>query len=275
MAKVPVTVGGAITALDTFTELTTFAGLTVSNGGILVPDGMRRLAAVTVSSASNSAAVDESMAFVRLSGAGLAVGPQFIIGNGHGGQDATSDAIQITPTRIPHGVSVIAGKRITVEACMAGLDVGQLDVTVELEFDDQAGGPIQSLCGEASSATDDALFNITAVGGQTNFPYQAVQGDILRAVAIAFSSDYDEVGAAASVVRLSGALKDGVTLDFAGPAGGGQLTTSMQAGSAPLYKPDINQPLTANQLTVQGGSMGADVGATMLGVMLIIQRGGQ
>lgn len=273
--EVPVSVGGALTAIDTFTELTTFAGLTVSNGGILVPDGMHRLAAVVVSSASNSAAVDESMCFARLTGAGLAVGPQFIIGNGHGGQDATSDAIQITPTRIPHGVTVYPGKRITVEACMSGLDVGQLDVIVTLIFDDKTGGPIQSLCGEASSATDDALFNITAVGGVTTFPYQATKGDVLRAVALSFNSDYDEVGAAVGCARLSGAFEGGVTLDFAGPAGGGQLTTSMQAGSAPLYKPDINQPLTANQLTVQGASMGADVGATMTGVMLIIQRAGQ
>jgi hypothetical protein len=215
------------------------------------------------------------MCFARLSGAGLQISPQFIIGNGHGGQDAASDAIQITPTRIPHGVGVYPGKRITVEACLSGLDVGQLDVIVELEFDDQAGGPIQSLCGEASSATDDALFNITAVGGATNFPYQATQGDVLRAVALSFNSDNDEVGAAVGCARLSGAFKGGVTLDLVGPAGGGQLTTSMQAGSAALYKPDIDQPLTTNALTVQGASMGADVGATMVGVMLIIQRGGQ
>jgi len=270
--KLFISVGGAVTAVDTPTEFTTFVGVTVSSGGVLVPDDGNRLAAVTVASSSNSATVDESMGFARLSGPGLLISPQWIIGNGHGGQDATADAVQITPARIPHGVTTKPGKRITVEGILAGLDTGQLDMIVELEFDQEAGGNIQSLCAEASSATDEVFFALTAVGGVTNFPLQVETGNVLREVWIGFSSDFDEVGAIVSALRITGtALPSGSSLDLTGPSGGGQLTTSMPAGGPPLRKPDINLPLKSGTITLQGGSMGADVGAFMVGAMVIIQ----
>jgi hypothetical protein len=125
---------GDITTVDTKTQLTTL-GSQQAPGPLLVPAGAKSLAALICTFASDHAAANDFVIFVRIEGPGLPEGPEaYIIGAG-GNAVATGGASSDKAVRFPCDIPVTIANELLVFAEMAGEDGGTVRVGVTCEFD--------------------------------------------------------------------------------------------------------------------------------------------
>lgn len=125
---------GDATAVDTKTQLTTL-GSETAPGPILVPSGVRRLAAVIVAQCFSMAAATGYSAIVRLEGGGLPEGPETIAAGAGGVPVATGGNGVVPSVMIPLNVPVTPGNEILIFAEMCGTDVGAMSIGVTLVFE--------------------------------------------------------------------------------------------------------------------------------------------
>lgn len=125
---------GDITAADTKTQLTTLGSQTAP-GPLLVPAGAKSLAALICAFATDHAAANDNVIFVRLEGPGLPEGPEAYVIGGTGNAVATGGASSDKAVRFPCDIPVTVSNEILVFAEMAGEDGGTVRVGVTCEFE--------------------------------------------------------------------------------------------------------------------------------------------
>lgn len=129
------TVEGAVSTVDTLTNLTTFANET-SVGPIKVPAGASRVTEVWASFGVETEDSEIQSYLLRLSGKGMRTGEQdFNIGSG-AANGTLADIRQFPATVYPVNIGVVPNENITVSAAVAGSALasdGQVAIT--LRFD--------------------------------------------------------------------------------------------------------------------------------------------
>lgn len=156
---------GDVTALDTKTGLTT-AGSDTAPGSLMVPQGMKFITGVLVSTIQNMAAATGYGAFIRLEGAGMQNGPESLTVACGGNAVATGGNAVNPVKRLPVNFPVIEANEIQVFGEMVGTDVGGLGIIVGLEFSDTAGE------GASENKTITVEGDITAVDTRTGLTTQ-------------------------------------------------------------------------------------------------------
>jgi len=204
---------GALTAVDTKTQLTTLGSQTAP-GPLLVPGGFGFLRAAHVSGVSSNEAAAQGALLIRLEGPGIERGVFNFAGGAFGTAVATGSASRITSKRVPINIAVRAGQEILVFVEAAGVDMGTYQAGITLEFGTEAG-PEGTVLGEITVEGDitavDTLVRLTAQGSVAA-PSRLTPPDakMLKRVFFAVASDCAADGEVNYILRLGGdAIKGG------------------------------------------------------------------
>lgn len=133
-----ITVEGDITAVDTATGFTTQGSITTPSRQ--VPAGVSKIKRIVASIVADLAAAGGAVFFLRLGGKGVRNGEQLILLGAAGGQAAQAGSDQAPQVGIPIelddvDIDVSAGDTITVQAEMAGSDLGTARGPITLVFE--------------------------------------------------------------------------------------------------------------------------------------------
>lgn len=134
MGKLYRTREGAITAVDTKTQLTT-VGSETAPGPLLVPAGAKRISMIIAALAADLAVAADGTFFIRLEGPGLPEGPETLAIGAAGTQVATGGSYANPAIKIPLDIPVTVANEILIFAENTGEDVGTEQVGVTLVFD--------------------------------------------------------------------------------------------------------------------------------------------
>lgn len=204
---------GALTAVDTKTQLTTLGSQTAP-GPLLVPGGATFLKAAYVSGASSNEAAGQGTFLYRLEGPGIERGVFNLAGGAFGTAVATGTHSRTASKRIPINIAVRPGQEILIFAEATGVDMGTYQTGVTLEFGSEAG-PEGTVVGEITVEGDmtavDTLVRLTAQGSVTA-PSRLTPPDakLLKRVICSVASDAAADGEASYILRLGGdAIKGG------------------------------------------------------------------
>lgn len=127
-------VEGTVTAVDSLTAMTTF-GADTGQGPIPVNTKAQQMTRQWVVGASNSAAVGEGNAFVRISGTGLGKSGNFdFAGPGYGGTLNTSSFVSTEPGITKFVFDKVEANDIIPQAMFTGIDPGQWTIGFTAEF---------------------------------------------------------------------------------------------------------------------------------------------
>ena len=124
---------GAITAVDTKSQLTTL-GSETAPGPLLVPSMAKNLHAVIAAVAVDLATAADGTFFLRLEGPGLPEGPESLAVGASGAQVATGGSYILPAQRYVLDIPVTPANEILIFAENAGEDSGSVTVGVTLEF---------------------------------------------------------------------------------------------------------------------------------------------
>ncbi len=204
---------GALTAVDTKTQLTTLGSQTAP-GPLLVPGGFSFLKAAYASGVSSNEAAAQGTFLFRLEGPGIERGVFNFAGGAFGTAVATGTHSRTMSKRIPINIAVRPGQEILVFAEATGNDMGTYQAGVTLEFGTEAG-PEGVTLGEVTVEGDmtavDTLVRLTAQGSVTA-PSRLTPPDakMLKRVFCSVSSDAAADGEVNYILRLGGdAIKGG------------------------------------------------------------------
>lgn len=124
---------GAVTAVDTKTQLTTL-GSETAPGPLLVPAGAKMLTAVIAAMSTDLATAADGTHFIRLEGAGLPEGPESLTIGASGAQVATGGSYSNPAFRFELDIPVTPANEILLFGENAGEDAGSCTFGVTLEF---------------------------------------------------------------------------------------------------------------------------------------------
>lgn len=133
MPKLYRTREGAVTAVDTKSQLTT-VGSETAPGPLLVPAGAKTLKAVIAVAASDLATAADGTHFIRLEGPGLPQGPETLVIGASGVQVATGGSYGVVAQRFELDIPVTSTNEILIFGENAGEDAGSCTYGVTLEF---------------------------------------------------------------------------------------------------------------------------------------------
>src|SRR3972149_623138 len=133
MAKLYRSREGAITAVDTKSQLTTL-GSETAPGPLLVPAGAKMLKAIIMAVSSDLATAADGTHFIRLEGPGLPKGPESLAAGATGAQVATGGSYSIEAQRVEMDIPVTPANEILIFGENAGEDSGSCTFGVTLEF---------------------------------------------------------------------------------------------------------------------------------------------
>lgn len=125
---------GAITAVDTRTQLTTL-GSETAPGSLMVPAGAKSLKAVIAAVSSDLATAADATHFIRLEGPGLPDGPETLVIGATGVQVATGGSYANPSRRYELDIPVTPSNEILIFGENAGEDAGSCTFGVTLEFE--------------------------------------------------------------------------------------------------------------------------------------------
>lgn len=134
MSKLYRTLEGAVTAVNTKTQLTT-RGSETAPGNLLVPAQAKRLSAVIMAASSDLATAHEGGHFIRVEGSGLPEGPEVVLAAAIGVQVATGGSYSMPATRVELDVPVTPGNPVAVFGVNSGEDAGSSNHGITLEFE--------------------------------------------------------------------------------------------------------------------------------------------
>src|SRR3990167_9405990 len=204
---------GALTDVNTKTQLTTLGSQTAP-GPLLVPGGATHLRAAYVAGVSSNEAADQGAFLIRLEGPGIERGVFNFAAGAFGTAVATGSASRVESKRLPINIAVRPGQEILIFAEAVGDDMGTYQFGCTLEFGTEAG-PEGIALGEITVEGDmtavDTLVRLTAQGSVTS-PSRLTPPDakILKRVFYAVASDCAADGEASYILRLGGdAIKGG------------------------------------------------------------------
>src|SRR3990167_3753730 len=204
---------GALTDVNTKTQLTTLGSQTAP-GPLLVPGGATHLRAAYVAGVSSNEAADQGAFLIRLEGPGIERGVFNFAAGAFGTAVATGSASRVESKRLPINIAVRPGQEILIFAEAVGDDMGTYQMGITLEFGSEAG-PEGVVLGEITVEGDmtavDTLVRLTAQGSVTA-PSRLTPPDatMLKRVFFAVSSDCAADGEVNYVLRLGGdAIKGG------------------------------------------------------------------
>ena len=268
---------GALTAVDTKTQLTTLGSQTAP-GPLLVPGEAKFLKAALISGVCSNEAADKGTFLFRLEGPGIERGVFNIAGGAFGTAVATGSASRVASKRIPINIAVRPGQEILVFAEATGGDMGTYQAGITLEFGSEMG-PEGETKGEVTVEGDltavDTLVRLTAQGSVTA-PSRLTPPDakILKRVIFSVGSDCAADGEASYILRLSGdAIKGGEQtfviaaeswIDVA--AGGDGVNSDM----VPQILDNLDLEITSGEtLDISAEMAGVDVGSATIVVTAI------
>jgi len=133
MAKLYRSREGAVTAVDTKSQLTTL-GSETAPGPLLVPAGAKMMKAIIATVSSDLATAADATHFIRLEGPGLPEGPETLVIGASGVQVATGGSYCIPATRFELDIPVTPTNEILIFGENAGEDAGSCTFGVTLEF---------------------------------------------------------------------------------------------------------------------------------------------
>lgn len=204
---------GALTAVDTKTQLTTLGSQTAP-GPLLVPGDAKFLNAVYVSGVSSNEAAGQGTFLLRLEGPGIERGVFNFAGGAFGTAVATGTHSRVPAKRIPINIAVRSGQEILVFAEATGVDMGTYQAGITLEFGTEAG-PEGVAKGEVTVEGDmtavDTLVRLTAQGSVAA-PSRLTPPDAttLKRIFYSIASDAAADGEVNYILRLGGdAIKGG------------------------------------------------------------------
>lgn len=260
---------GALTAVDTKTQLTTLGSQTAP-GALLVPGGATHLRAVHVAGVSSNEAADQYGFIIRLEGPGIQRGT-FIVAAGAGGGAVATGGHTLTPSkRLPANIVVVPGQEVLVFAEAVGDDMGTYQAAVTLEFGTEVG-PEGEIKGEITVEGDitavDTMTRLTSQGSVTA-PSRLTPPDstMLKRIIYSVASDAAADGEVAYILRLGGdAIKGGEQTIVLGA----ESFIDVQAGSdtahahmAPMIIDNLDLEITPNEtLDISVEMVGVDVGS--------------
>lgn len=134
MAKLYRSREGAITAVNTKTQLTTL-GSETAPGSFLVPVQAKKLVGVIVAASSDLATAHEGAHFIRVEGNGLPEGPESFLAAGIGVQVATGGSYSMPATHYKLDIPVIGGNGISVFGVNSGEDAGSCTHGITLVYE--------------------------------------------------------------------------------------------------------------------------------------------
>lgn len=204
---------GALTAVDTKTQLTTL-GSQSAPGPLLVPGNMTFLRAAYISGVSSNEAAGQGAFLFRLEGPGIERGVFNIAGGAFGTAVATGTHSRVIAKRIPINITVRPGQEILIFAEATGVDMGTYQAGITLEFGTEAG-PEGVTLGEVTVEGDitavDTLVRLTAQGSVTA-PSRLTppDGKTLKRIFFSVASDAAADGEVSYILRVGGdAIKGG------------------------------------------------------------------
>src|SRR3990172_747007 len=124
---------GAVTAVDTKTQLTTM-GSETAPGPLLVAASSKRLIKIIAAMSTDLATAADGTHFIRLEGPGLPEGPETFVIGASGVQVATGGSYANPAFTIPVDIPVVAANEILVFGENAGEDAGSCTFCVTLVF---------------------------------------------------------------------------------------------------------------------------------------------
>ena len=124
---------GAVTAVDTKTQLTTL-GSESAPGPLLVPAGAKMLKAIIAAVSTDLATAADGTHFIRLEGPGLPEGPETLVIGASGTQVATGGSYANPAFRFELDIPVVPANEILIFGENAGEDSGSCTYGVTLEF---------------------------------------------------------------------------------------------------------------------------------------------
>lgn len=133
MAKLYRSREGAVTAVDTKSQLTTL-GSETAPGPLLVPQGVKTLVGIIVAIASDFSTAADGSFLTRLEGPGLPEGPEVIAVGSVGAAVATGAHAHFDPVEIPLNVPVTPANEILIFGENVGEDNGSNQMAVTLVF---------------------------------------------------------------------------------------------------------------------------------------------
>lgn len=245
---------------NAFVEFTAWRGITLSiGGGLEVPRWGKKLDAIKFGGASNSLGLGASVQNGKLSGA---CQTSYILGPAYGGQLVTGGLAGTPPVDYPTSIK-LTGNRLRLDNSVGPIDIGEFMGTMSVRYSDEpAAVDMRYRSAILSSATKAADLALVAAGTETTFPYtidENTQG--VRQSVVSAAQDALALGAVAFGGRLAG---DGLVesdQDIGGPAGGGQVVTSMQYGVAPSVQDEWME--TKNGSIQPNGVATAGTGAAL------------
>lgn len=134
MAKLYRSREGAVTAVNTKTQLTTL-GSETAPGAFLVPAQAKKLVGVIVAASSDLATAHEGAHMIRIEGNGLKDGPESFCAAAMGVQVATGGSYSMPATMIPVELDVIPSNGISVFGVNTGEDAGSCTDGVTLVYE--------------------------------------------------------------------------------------------------------------------------------------------
>ncbi|MCR4323008.1 MAG: hypothetical protein NUV61_02885 [Candidatus Azambacteria bacterium] len=277
MAKLFRTREGDATAVDTRTQLTT-VGSETAPGPLLVPQSMKFITGVIVSSIQNMAAATGFSGLVRLEGPGLPNGPETFAAVAGGNAVATGGNASNSTVRIPVNLPVTPANEILIFGEMCGTDVGGVGFVVTLEFSTQmeAGGSVnKTFTVEGDIGTVDSKTLLTTQGSVTA-PSPVVPSTVKKIDKIVFAVSSEGLADGKQVwfLRLGGnAVQNGEQVIAVGSSG----RIAVQSGSDAAAQHMISQVLNdvdiavspSDTLTVAIEGAGDDTGTGHAVVTLI------
>lgn len=134
MAKLYRSREGAVTAVNTKTQLTTL-GSETAPGSFLVPVQAKKLVGVIVAASSDLATAHEGAHLIRVEGNGLPEGPESFLAAGIGVQVATGGSYSMRATEYKVDIPVIGGNNISVFGVNTGEDAGSCTHGITLVYE--------------------------------------------------------------------------------------------------------------------------------------------
>lgn len=134
MAKLFRSREGAVTAVDTKTQLTTL-GSETAPGPMLVPAGATKIKAIICAMSADLATAADGTHFIRLEGSGLPEGPESFVIGASGVPVATGGSYANPAFRFEVDIPVTPSNEILIFGENAGEDSGSATYGVTLEFE--------------------------------------------------------------------------------------------------------------------------------------------
>lgn len=268
---------GALSAVDTKTQLTTMGSQTAP-GALLVPGNAAFLRAAYVVGVSSNEAADQYGFIVRLEGPGIARGTFNLCAGAGGTAVATGGHTLVHAPRIPINIKVIPGQEVLIFAEAVGDDMGTYQAAVTLEFGTEAGPEGETLSEitvEGDVTAVDTLTRLTAQGSVTA-PSRLTPPDakILKRIIVAVGSDAAADGEVTYHLRLGGdAIRGGEQVltigaeSFIDVATGGDGEMGFMA---PMIFDNLDLEVTPSEtLDISAEMAGVDVGSATFVVTAI------